>query len=101
MAQLLISLSKEQKKFVRDRVKSGALGSASDYVAFLVQCDQLQQVRAQVDALLLEGLQSGPATPMTAADWKALQEECMAEATSERDNAGKRSKNRRGSKRPA
>src|SRR5262249_3134252 len=34
-----------------------------EYIAFLIRREQLQGRRAEIDALLLEGLASGPATP--------------------------------------
>ena len=46
--------------------------STSEYVRELIRRDQRDQERLRLRALLEEGLASGPATPMTKADWAEL-----------------------------
>src|SRR5262245_3246015 len=101
MPRMSIELSSEQRAFVDERVRSGALDSRSEYLAFLIQREQLQQHRAAVDMLLLEGLRGGPATPMTAEDWQSIEREGLARLSRKGNDAPKRAKNRRRPKRPA
>lgn len=56
-----------EKKLARD-----SYSSASEYVRELVRRDLQHEAIEKVDTLLLEGLKSGPATPMTKGDWQDL-----------------------------
>ncbi len=49
-----------------------------------------QEIHEQVDALLLEGLHSGPATPMTDRDWQELRK--LAGQRSARRHATKKTR---------
>jgi antitoxin ParD1/3/4 len=62
------------KKYVQERVASGGYGNTSEYVRDLIRAEQKQRAKAELEALLLEGINSGPATEMTAEDWEQLRE---------------------------
>jgi antitoxin ParD1/3/4 len=66
-----ISLPDDLKEFVDEQIRSG-YSSASEYVRELIRNAQKEAARQQLEALLLEGLNSGPATPMTEEDWAML-----------------------------
>ena len=59
MASLHVSLSDEMRAFVDQQVDGGAYHNHSEYVRDLIRHDQERQERKRVDALLLEGLESG------------------------------------------
>jgi antitoxin ParD1/3/4 len=65
---LPIALRAELEK----KLERKAYGTASEYVRELIRKDLQREAIETVDALLLEGLHSGPAVPMTDHDWQAL-----------------------------
>jgi antitoxin ParD1/3/4 len=75
MASMHISLSDEMRTFIDQQVRGGAYHNHSEYVRDLIRHDQELQVRKRVDALLLEGLQSGEPAPLTPDDWRELREQ--------------------------
>ena len=88
MASLHISLSDEMRTFVDDQVRSGTYHNHSEYVRDLIRHDQERKVREQVDALLLEGLNSGQPAPLTADDWQQIREQVRARALRRGESAG-------------
>ena len=78
MASLHISLSDEMRSFVDEQVHGGRYHNHSEYVRDLIRHDQDRKARERIDALLLEGLESGEPRPLTAEDWRALREEALA-----------------------
>ena len=60
------------RQFVEERVAEGGYGTPDGYLLALVREDQKRQAKAKLEALLLEGLDSGPATPMTDEDWDEM-----------------------------
>jgi hypothetical protein len=92
MAAVTISLSREQQAFVRAQVKAQGLRSAREYLEQLVVLEQLKFQRGGVDELLLEGLQSGPPSPLTEQDWKDIEREGLARVSEETRHAKKRRK---------
>lgn len=77
MATLNISMPDELRAFIEARVKTGEYQSASDYLRDLIRHD-----REEIDRLLLEGLESGKATPL---DMSALQMKAQTLLEKERD----------------
>ena len=69
-----IALPETMRSYVAKRVDSGEYGNTSEYVRDLIRKDQREQEIRRLRALLQEGLDSGPATPMTAADWQELED---------------------------
>jgi Arc/MetJ-type ribon-helix-helix transcriptional regulator len=78
MNSMTIALESSQKAFVETRLKAAGLKSASEYIRFLIQKEQLKDLRAEIDKLLLEAQTSGPGTPMTLQDWKDIEQEGLA-----------------------
>lgn len=87
MASLHVSLSAQMRTFVDEQVRSGAYHNHSEYVRALIRRDQRRQAKERVDELLLEGLQSGKAAPLTADDWQQIRQQVRARA-SERVGVG-------------
>jgi hypothetical protein len=92
MTTVTVSLSKEQRAFVRAQVKAQGLRSAREYLEQLVVMEQLKLRRAQVDALLLEGLKGGRVSPMTRQDWEDIEREGRARLAEEEKHARRRPK---------
>ena len=61
-----ISLPDVMKAFVEEQVQSGGFGTVSEYVRDLVRRDQNERAHAKLEALLLEGLESGEPVPLNA-----------------------------------
>jgi antitoxin ParD1/3/4 len=101
MATITISLPAHLKSFVDSQVAAKGHESRSAYIGLLVQKDYLEEHHEQIEKLLLEGLASGPGTPLTADDWKEIEREGLARLAKEKKDAGKNHKKRQGSKRSA
>lgn len=74
MTTISISLPDALKAFVDAEMVEGGYRSASDYFHDLVREAQRQKARERLEALLLEGLDSGEATEMTAEDWQRIRQ---------------------------
>ncbi len=72
LATMNISLPAALRAQLEKKLVRHAYSSASEYVRELVRRDLQREAIEKVDALLLEGLNSGPATPMTKSDWQDL-----------------------------
>jgi antitoxin ParD1/3/4 len=70
-----ISLPEPLKEWVDSQVAAGGYGTASEYVRQLLRNEQQRRLRDQIDRTLHESLDSGPSTPMTAADWERIRRE--------------------------
>lgn len=68
MASINISLPEVLKTYIDKRVVAGGYGTVSEYIRDLVRQDQ-RQSQQELETLLLEGLDSEAATPMTSDDW--------------------------------
>lgn len=72
MDTLNVSVPVAMKKYVQERVKTGGYGNTSEYVRDLIRGEQKRRAQAELEALILEGINSGPSTDMTRADWDRL-----------------------------
>ena len=72
MTTMNISLSESLKEYVQERVAEGDYSNASDYVRALVREDKKRQAERKLEALLLEGLESGEPKEMTPEDWEDI-----------------------------
>ena len=73
-----ISLPESLTAFVEQQVASGKYTTVEQYLAALIEADQKQKAREQLKTLIQEGLDSGPATEMTAQDWEHIRQEGLA-----------------------
>ncbi len=69
MDTMNIALPESMKHFVKEQVTAGGYSSASEYVRELIRADQKRKVEDRIDALLLEGLDSGQPIPVTQEYW--------------------------------
>jgi antitoxin ParD1/3/4 len=67
-----VALPENLKEYVLQQVTAGGYSSASEYVRELIRSDQKRKAQERLEALLLEGLESGEARELTAGDWAEL-----------------------------
>lgn len=77
MQTMNISLPEQLKQFVDGQIAKGRYSSVSEYVRELIRADEKLKAEEQLEALLLDGLNSEE-TVLTAADWKAIRTEALA-----------------------
>jgi antitoxin ParD1/3/4 len=70
MDTMNVALPESMKQFVQERVSQGGYSSVSEYVRELIRADQKRKTEEQIDALLLEGLDSGAPVPVTGEYWE-------------------------------
>ena len=78
MQTMNISLPDALKEFVDDQIASGRYSSVSEYVRELIREDEKRKAQAKLEALLMEGIQSGESTEMTRQDWEDVRSEALA-----------------------
>lgn len=76
MATMNVSLPDQMKEWVESQTRSGRYSNASDYVRDLIRRDQeRQKALAEIQALVTEGIESGPAAEFDrAAFFKRMRE---------------------------
>ncbi len=77
MQSMNISLPEPLKQFVDGQISTGRYSSASEYVRELIRADEKRKAEEQLEAKLLEGLNSTE-SPLTADDWNTLRKEALA-----------------------
>jgi antitoxin ParD1/3/4 len=71
METMNIALPESMKQFVQERVSAGGYSSVSEYIRELIRADEKRRNEERIDALLLEGLESGEPIPVTKEYWEA------------------------------
>ena len=77
MTSMNVSLPEELKKFAEAQTKHG-YSTPSEYVRELIREDQKRKAKEKLDALLLEGLNSGNSIPVDGKFWADLKQEALA-----------------------
>lgn len=75
MTTMNVPLSESMKEFVENQARIEGFETPSEYLHSLVREAQKKAARATVEALLREGLESGPASPLTSEEWDAIERE--------------------------
>jgi antitoxin ParD1/3/4 len=71
-----ISLPHDMKAFIADETAKRGFGTVSEYLRAIIRDVQERQAeRERLDELLIQGVESGPATPLTAHDWAEIRRE--------------------------
>jgi antitoxin ParD1/3/4 len=70
METMNIALPESMKHFVQQRVLQSGYSSVSEYIRDLIRADQKRKVEERIDALLLEGLDSGEPIAVTDEYWE-------------------------------
>ena len=100
MATMSISIPDEMKAFVEEQAAKSGFGTVSEYMRVLIRgAQQRHAERERVDSLLLAGLDSGPATPLTSVGWESIRQEVHKRhaARQERTHGSKDSEDRQAS----
>lgn len=77
METMTISLPETLKQFIEAQVAEGGYGTASEYLQALVREDQQRKAQEKLEALLLEGLDSGPGIEATPEYWERKRAELL------------------------
>ena len=77
MTTMNISLPEPMRDWVEAQVKKGSFGNTSEYVRSLIREDQKRSAQEELETKLLEGLNSGPATPWTKQDAETLKKRLL------------------------
>jgi antitoxin ParD1/3/4 len=77
MASLNISLPQSLKDYVEDQVKESGYSTPSEYVRALLREDQQRRAKERLEALLLEGLNSGDPIQITPEYWENKRRELL------------------------
>ena len=77
MQSMNISLPDPLKQFVDGQIAQGRYSSASEYVRELIRADEKRKTEEQLEAKLLEGLNSTE-SELTPADWSVLRKDILA-----------------------
>jgi antitoxin ParD1/3/4 len=77
MQSMNISLPDPMKQFVERQIAQGRYSSASEYVRELIRADEKFKAETQLEARLLEGLNSAE-SEMTPEDWQAIRSAAKA-----------------------
>jgi antitoxin ParD1/3/4 len=78
------TLPETVKALVDERVSEGGYDDASEYICELIQTDQRRKAEVHLDALLLEGLNSGAPIEVTAEFWQTSKRK-LAECSSKHE----------------
>jgi antitoxin ParD1/3/4 len=81
MTSLNISLPESMRTWIDRQVKDGGYGTASEFVREVLREAQKTRARRELEQKLIEGIESGPATPMTKADWDRLRQRAIKRAS--------------------
>jgi antitoxin ParD1/3/4 len=74
-ATMNISLPPALRKWIKGQVERRGFGTVSEYIRQVLRGEQEREARRRIDAALLDGLASGPATPMMDTGWEDVRRE--------------------------
>ena len=75
MTTLNISLPNSMRSHIEEQTRSGRYSTASEYVRSLIREDQKRKAQERLEAMLLDGLASGEAKPLTREDWEDIKQQ--------------------------
>jgi antitoxin ParD1/3/4 len=79
-----ISLPAPLKNWIEQQVEQRGYSTASEFVRDVLRREQEQAVRAAIDERLIQAIDSGESTPMTAKDWTRIRTEGLKRARTRR-----------------
>ncbi len=71
------ALPESMRDYIDDRVRSGDYGNTSEYLRDLIRQDQQEQAARRLRDLITDGLESGPAVPLTKRRVSGLRERAL------------------------
>ena len=75
-----LTLKPETEKIIQERIDRGEYKGAAEFVDEAIQyaVDEMDRAEAELEALVPEGIDSGPATEMTREDFEGIRREVHA-----------------------
>lgn len=83
MQSMNISLPDPLKQFVDGQIARGRYSSASEYVRELIRADEKRKTEEQLEAKLLEGLNTAD-RELSPEEWSAIRKEALAKLEAKR-----------------
>lgn len=77
MTTLNISLPESMRAFIDEQIAKGGYSTASEYIRNLIRQDQKQAAQMKLEAILLEGLDSGEPIEVTDEWWENKRTELL------------------------
>jgi antitoxin ParD1/3/4 len=74
---LNLPLSESDLDFIKQQAASEGYSGPTEYVEALIREDRRRKALRELEAKLLKGLDSGPATEMTAEEWQDIRQEVV------------------------
>ena len=71
------ALPESMRDYIDERVRSGDYGNTSEYLRDLIRQDQQEQAARRLRDLITDGLESGPAVPLTKRRVAGLRERAL------------------------
>jgi antitoxin ParD1/3/4 len=84
MTTMTISIPETTRKFVEAQAKQEGFASVDEYLVSVLRQVQLREAKRKLEAKLIEGLESGPAVPVTPEFWTELEREVFEQLETER-----------------
>ena len=85
MTTVTISLPESLKEFIDREVQTKGYGNVSEYVRSLLREAQTKAADSRLEALLLEGLESGHDIPLSQSFWRVLKAEARKHAVKKKE----------------
>jgi antitoxin ParD1/3/4 len=79
MQTMNISLPDPLKDFIEHQIAEGRYSSVSEYIRELIRDDEKRKAEERLEALLLEGLESGEESELTKQDFEDIRKEALAQ----------------------
>jgi antitoxin ParD1/3/4 len=77
MTSMNFTLPEALRQYVEEQVTTGGYGTASEYLRELIREDKKRKAQEKLEALLLQGLNSGPGEEVTPEFWQWLRAELL------------------------
>jgi antitoxin ParD1/3/4 len=78
METVNFSLPEDLKRWVETQVASGGYGNTSEYIRELIRAERKRKAEERLEALLIEGLDSGDPIEITPEYWERKRRELVA-----------------------
>ena len=78
MTTMQVSFPEPLKAFIDELVAAGTFKDSDEYLQTLVDLDRRRRQLSHIENLLLEGVNSGPSTPMTPEGWDEIERRANA-----------------------
>ncbi len=78
METMNISLPETMKQFIEEQVSAGGYSSVSEYIRALVREEQKRKAQERLEALLVDGVESGQPTEMGDEECDEIRREGLA-----------------------